>query len=412
MKKGMKGLLIAMTAVMAFVGIGAGDAKADEEEKKVRKMKVEYVGDPVPYEEVIDKDDFEVYIYYYGENRAVQLDSGEFTISPNEMENRTSERVKVSYEDTVSGRTFSEKVTVKCKSPDLQSITVEYNGDDLIKGSEISRDDVTVTAYYSDDTEKEVSDWEFERYSLTEGRNTITVTYEENDIEESDTFSVYAYEGELERITARYKGVSVNVGGKLVEDYIVVTGYFDTAHGDFSQRIYDFWTDSYTIKEGNNTITVKCRDHGKVFEAEIVVKGVVPSSQTTSAPAGTNGWQTVNGRWKYMENGSYAVYRWVQNPATGLWFWMDAEGYMAANTWVNVNGAWYWLDAGGAMATGWELINGKWYFLDEVGGQMLTGWKWSNGKCYYLTPGSGEMATNCWIGNWYVDGEGVWTGVR
>ena len=59
------------------------------------------------------------------------------------------------------------------------------------------------------------------------------------------------------------------------------------------------------------------------------------------------------------------------------------------NSWLK-DGAWYFLDNSGAMMTGWVRVGGKYYFLDK----------------------GGAMLTNTWVGNYYVDGNGVWTQTR
>ena len=84
---------------------------------------------------------------------------------------------------------------------------------------------------------------------------------------------------------------------------------------------------------------------------------------------------------------------------------MDENGAMVTG-WQLVNGSWYYMDKNGAMVTGWQLVNDSWYYMNGSGA-MLTGWQKIDGKWYYLKD-SGAMASNTWIGNYYVNGSGVW----
>ena len=68
------------------------------------------------------------------------------------------------------------------------------------------------------------------------------------------------------------------------------------------------------------------------------------------------------------------------------------------------------MDGGGRMGTGWQKINGSWYYFVSSGA-MKTGWQKVGGKWYYLDA-SGKMAANRWVGNWYVNGSGVWVKSR
>lgn len=407
MKKWMKGLAVAMLAALTLITVSAKDVYADGDD--VRSIiDVEYDGDPVPYGSEIKKGDIIVTVRYEDGSRGT-LKSSEFEISPDTMESTRSERVTVTVYG-VDGRELTEKIGVDCAKPKLDYIEVEYKGDeDLPVGAEIDEDDVIVEAFYDDDTSEYVTDWEFKKYNIEEGRNTITVVYEEGDEEEEEDFDVWGYEAELVEISASYSGGSVIVGKEINKAYIKVEGvYEENDKRVATQTLTGWYLRGYTIKEGNNTITVYYSEDGDVFEDTIQVKGVKASAATNTNVV--TGWEAVSGRWRYKENGIYAANKWVNDG--GKWYWIEPDGYMAANKWFNDAGTWYWLNADGSMATGWIVVGGQWYFMDEINGNMRVGWKWWNGQCYYLDPISGAMATNRWIGNWYVDGSGAWTQTR
>lgn len=181
-----------------------------------------------------------------------------------------------------------------------------------------------------------------------------------------------------------------------------------------------------------------------------------------------NGWEFINGKWYLFDRAGWMLTGWQK--AGGTWYYLDAYGAMVTG-WMNDRGTWYYMTESGAMATGWLNLNGTWYFLNGSGamqtgwlhrasgwyyltgsGAMATGWLYQGGSWYYLNPSDGHMATgwakvngkwyymngsgamqtgwlhhgnnwyyldasgamvtNTWIGNYYVNGSGVWTKTR
>ena len=101
-----------------------------------------------------------------------------------------------------------------------------------------------------------------------------------------------------------------------------------------------------------------------------------------------SGWYKQDGKWRFRKEGK-DVTGWVQDK--GSWYYLDPDGYMAANAWRRVNGWWYYLTGSGAMAAGWRKIGKYWYYLNpqsgkEPKGGMLTGLREIGGKKYFLNP--------------------------
>ena len=173
------------------------------------------------------------------------------------------------------------------------------------------------------------------------------------------------------------------------------------------------------------------------------------------------------GWWCRMPDGSYLQNTWYQLSYKGIegWYFFDEQGYMVTG-WLFRNGLWYYMDEQGRMCTSWRFINGKWcyfnqaddgiegalvmntwrqlnyedstdwYYFDAQGymsdgwidngeqwyylnpvsdgtrGKMYTGWQLLGDKWYYFKEESdgtkGALVTDTWIGNYYVNKDGVW----
>ncbi len=111
-----------------------------------------------------------------------------------------------------------------------------------------------------------------------------------------------------------------------------------------------------------------------------------------------NGWRTGNdGYWRYLDgNGVMAVNAWVDDddyyvgsdgimvagrwlqvqdynaPSGYAWYYFNQNGKSVKNKWEKINNNWYHFSDTGTMETGWILDD--MYYCDD-GGIMLTGWQ-------------------------------------
>ena len=158
------------------------------------------------------------------------------------------------------------------------------------------------------------------------------------------------------------------------------------------------------------------------------------------------GWQKVSGKWYYLNSSGVMVTGWkwvakkcyyfdkngvmasdtwigddyvdasgVWNPkmerprwikSGSKWWYRHSDGSYTKSNWETINGKKYYFDGSGWMVTGWKKLSNKWYYLDS-NGAMAIGWKWIAKKCYYFDK-NGVMASDTWIGDDYVDSNGVW----
>ena len=71
-----------------------------------------------------------------------------------------------------------------------------------------------------------------------------------------------------------------------------------------------------------------------------------------------SGWYKQDGKWRFRKDGK-DVTGWLFDK--NVWYYLDPDGYMAANVWRRVNGWWYYLTGSGAMAAGWREGGKYWY---------------------------------------------------
>lgn len=147
------------------------------------------------------------------------------------------------------------------------------------------------------------------------------------------------------------------------------------------------------------------------------------SSSSSDSSSGFYDPSVLNGSWKssaegwrlLLKNGGYAKDTW--GIVDGAWYYFGSDTYMKTG-WLYWNDNWYYLNPEsdgkkGQMKTGWvfDKALGNWFNLDPSG-KMKTGWQLIDGKWYYFNPNSdgtkGVMMVNSWIGNYYVNTNGVW----
>lgn len=116
------------------------------------------------------------------------------------------------------------------------------------------------------------------------------------------------------------------------------------------------------------------------------------------------GLQNIRNVWYYMNASGAMQTGWIK--LDNIWYYFNKSGAMMTG-WQKIGGIWYYMNSSGAMQTGWLHLNNTWYYLSANGAMLGKGWHSINGNYYYMYS-SGAMAANTWIGNYYVDSNGVW----
>ena len=145
--------------------------------------------------------------------------------------------------------------------------------------------------------------------------------------------------------------------------------------------------------------------------------------QYTSGEFAINKWEYIDGFWYFFDGNGYRQTGFVE--IAGIIYHFDSDGKMSIG-WEKINGKYYYFSSSGAQQTGWVKPYDTWYYLNQDGvmqtgwlrftdvtyyldesGALVEGWRWIDGKCYYFKSG-GSMARDTWIGDSYVDKDGVW----
>lgn len=222
------------------------------------------------------------------------------------------------------------------------------------------------------------SQYELSTNTVLKGIRTIEVTYTYKGVEKSDTFKLRGI-GEVE---------------------------YPEFQEDSKGRWYMIGTNGNMLKDGLYVIDGKTylfNENGYLVD----------------------GWQSYDKRWYYFDEYNFAavtgwneidsiVYYfgddcalktdcWVSH--NNKWYYFGASGARSYG-WIHTDGKWYYLDNDYSMHTGWLQEKGKWYYLD-TDGDMVTGWKQIKDYWYYFSE-NGIMAANTFIGDYYVNSDGVW----
>ncbi len=126
---------------------------------------------------------------------------------------------------------------------------------------------------------------------------------------------------------------------------------------------------------------------------------IVPS-QTDISLYSDDSWVKDEIGWRCkMPDGNWITNTWFRLPYQGTveWYYFNEQGYMVTGLLAH-NGLLYYLNpisdgTQGKMITGWKKIDGKWYYFKEIDDGTM-----------------GAMMSDVWIGEYYVNSQGVWEG--
>lgn len=105
--------------------------------------------------------------------------------------------------------------------PTVVAISAFYTGDTLVVGEEIPKEDISVTAYYSDGTSAEVTEFAMSvQRVVSDGANRVMIVYR------GKSTDVYVYGKKPSSIFAYYTGELLSVGNKVGAENLDVSLYY------------------------------------------------------------------------------------------------------------------------------------------------------------------------------------------
>jgi len=254
-------------------------------------------------------------------------------------------------------------------------------------GDKIDTDKLVVTAtfrinddgnIYEEERVLSPSQYELSSETVLKGRNSIEVTYTYKGVEKTDTFKLRGvgevYDPDFEE-DSRGRWYMIGRDGAIIKDGVYI--------------IHD---DAYCFDENGFLI-----DGWQFYEDRWYYFDL-------DTHKGVKGWQEIDKTVYYFDNDYRMVTNYWDNH-NGKWYYFGGSGILL-DGWIYTGGKWYYMNEDYSMRTGWLEEKEKWYYLDTTG-EMVNGWKQIEGKWYYFYP-SGVMAANTFIGEYYVNSDGVW----
>lgn len=183
--------------------------------RRVASLNAFYFGDTVGVGNAVDKRNVYVYVTY---DDGTTEEVKDFTLYSSTITRVGENRIYIYY----GGKSATITVTGRATGY-VTSLQVVYAGDDVMIGSKINRDDIYVTAVYSDGMIETILNYGLSMESPTMiGANTVVVSYQYR----TATFIVNGYEREVLKLSARYTGDGVEVGKEVRRSEIKVTATY------------------------------------------------------------------------------------------------------------------------------------------------------------------------------------------
>ncbi len=181
-------------------------------------------------------------------------------------------------------------------------------------------------------------------------------------------------------------------GGYMAISWQVIDGadYFFTGSGAMAKNQ---WSESYYLGADGKMMTNAWVDFYYVGANGVYQKG----------------WLKLDEGWYYLGTNGILQFGWFQVDNT--WYFGDTDpdegsvGIILESMLVEIDGVTYFFKEGGAMATGWVLLDGVYSYFNGSGAMVTSAWVGN----YYLNE-DGVMARNEWVdgGRYYVGDDGLW----
>ena len=137
-----------------------------------------------------------------------------------------------------------------------------------------------------------------------------------------------------------------------------------------------------------------------------VLAAVLSFGTATISALAAEGWAQSGSSWVYYDSNGNQVYNTWKKGADNQWRYVNGEGVMATNAWVDSD---YYVDSNGIILTDkWlKLTNDEgeyeWYYFGSSGKMMTDAWKKIDNKWYHFS-GDGRMELGWILDDMYYTG--------
>lgn len=257
----------------------------------ISSISAEYTGDPIPIGDNYTKKDVIVKVYQNGsKDTYTVLGVDDFEVDSLKVTKVGDNTYTATYIDP-DKTTFTDEFTVPGKRV-IGEIKAVYNGPVIRAGNNYDSANVTLTAYYADDTKHEegfeVKASGFSSLKVKDrGDNTFYAYYKDKTNGNKEFEAPFVVKGYLpvKSISAEYNGPAIVVGNNYDKAHVIVTLNFDEDIKD--QTTKEFALDSLKVTQvGDNSYKASFTDeYGSVYSDTFVVKGIEKKPEDKNPPS-------------------------------------------------------------------------------------------------------------------------------
>ncbi len=252
----------------------------------IKEVEATYTGPDIVKGNSYDKNNVKV-VVTYADGSKKTLSSNDFTMNSLTVTAVGSNTFTASYTDA-SKKVWTDDITVK-GIREIGFISATYTGPQIVVGKDYDKKNVSLTAYYKDDTSK-TQGFPVPLTSVNtttvskEGANTYTAYYKDSlGNSFSDTFTVPGYVPTITitGATAEYKGPDIPVGNNYDKNNVLFTLTYSDGT---TETTTGFTVNSIVVsKEGANTYTATYYTNGSSYAAKFTVNGCKAATAESTA---------------------------------------------------------------------------------------------------------------------------------
>ena len=221
----LKKIALVLTALVLIVALAACNTTPQTSQPTLTSVSATYTGEAIEVGGTLDKSDI-VVTATYSDNSSKKVDN--FTVSALDTSTAGVKKVTITYKEGDITKTYQLSITVVDSSTGTPvtyvELTAQYTGEAVLVGQQPDKADFVVTAHYSNDTTKKVTNFSLSTVDTsTAGEKAVTVSYTEGDITLTTDVKISVVANSSQRIEVVSQVEQVAVGSTLDTSLITVT---------------------------------------------------------------------------------------------------------------------------------------------------------------------------------------------